>query len=197
MNMDMATCWVGGRIGGALAFDGVNDYVSIPHSAELCPQNEITVEVWINPEYIPSPTAPSGKDWGIISKGNAISTTNESYSLTLRGSSIEWRPIYSNTLNGGGVVGGTIAANTWAHVVGVYKAGVFSGVYVNGSLVGSMVPLNESLRQTPSYPLLIGRGNQNPYSHYFNGKIDEVRIYNRALMADEIYNHYLDGLSGF
>ena len=71
--------------------------------------------------------------------------------------------------------------NVWTHVALTYD-GATLRLYVNGVQVASQAQAGSI--QTPSTPLRIG-GNV-PYGEYFQGLIDEVRVYNRALSAAEI-----------
>jgi len=81
----------------------------------------------------------------------------------------------------------------WVHIVGVYSKKDGLKLYFNGKMVASMPPNNESIRITEN-PTIIGSG-----THKFIGKIDDIRIYNRALTDEEIKENYngnitLDGL---
>jgi hypothetical protein len=71
--------------------------------------------------------------------------------------------------------------NVWTHVALTYD-GAMLRLYVNGVQVASGAQAGSL--QTPATPLRIG-GNV-PYGEYFEGLIDEVRVYNRALSATEI-----------
>ena len=71
--------------------------------------------------------------------------------------------------------------NTWTHLAATYNASALR-LYVNGVQVGSLARTG-SLAVSGN-PLRIG-GN-NIWSEWFNGVIDEVRVYNRALSASEI-----------
>ncbi|MHC4629535.1 MAG: hypothetical protein ACYTDV_21380 [Planctomycetota bacterium] len=66
--------WALGRLSGALEFDGVDDYVEVPHAQILTVDNEVTVMAWVNtPRY----EVPGAGYQGIIAKGNSP----RSYSL--------------------------------------------------------------------------------------------------------------------
>ena len=69
----------------------------------------------------------------------------------------------------------------WSHLAVTYDGGVVR-LYVNGSEVSSRSTAG-TIRQTPD-PLWIG-GNQ-PYGEYFDGEIDDVRVYDRALEPAEL-----------
>ena len=67
-------------------------------------------------------------------------------------------------------------------------------VYVNGARTGSSV--FSAVPNTQAVPLRIGMSYYVPSGEYFKGAIDDVRIYNRALSAQEIQQLYLGGASG-
>ena len=80
---------------------------------------------------------------------------------------------------------GTIETGSWYHVAVTYDRNYLS-FYINGNLDSSFEETEPLYSNVHS--VLIGKTNNNYY--YFNGKIDEVRIYNRALTADENKAHY-------
>ncbi|MDP3003930.1 MAG: LamG-like jellyroll fold domain-containing protein, partial [Candidatus Azambacteria bacterium] len=82
------------------------------------------------------------------------------------------------------------ALNTWYHVVGVYDGSEMK-LYVNGVLKGSLATSGSIA--TNNSPLRIGKQFwwSTIYS-YWSGRIDEVKIYNRALNAMEVLEHYND-----
>ncbi len=83
-----------------------------------------------------------------------------------------------------------LSTDVWTHIAGVAN-GTHIMIYVNGELSAMKVNA-ESVDY--SYPVEIGRNGVYEGS-FFNGIIDEVRIYNRALTAQEITEHYTDHLS--
>jgi hypothetical protein len=85
----------------------------------------------------------------------------------------------------------TVPQNKWSHIVITCKNSI-GRIFINGiesSLVGSY---NACYLQSTTNDVNIGRAGDN--SNYFNGIIDEVRIYNRALSEEEIKAHYFSGL---
>ena len=76
---------------------------------------------------------------------------------------------------------GPLPLNTWSHLAVTYGGGSMR-LFVNGAQVAT-VALTGSIRTTAS-PLRIG-GN-SVWGEYFAGRIDEVRIYNRALTPAEV-----------
>ena len=127
----------------------------------------MTLEAWVNP------TALTGIWRDVIYKGN------DNYYL--EADSTDIRPA-TRAPSGSALFGtGKLSANAWTHLAGTYD-GATLRLYVNGVLVSSRaqtgtIPISTS-------PLQIG-GDSN-YGQYFPGKIDEVRIYSRALSAADI-----------
>jgi hypothetical protein len=74
-----------------------------------------------------------------------------------------------------------LTTNTWTHLAGTYD-GATMRMYVNGVQVSSRAQTGQIAISTS--PLQIG--GDTIYGQYFPGRIDEVRIYNRALSATEI-----------
>ncbi len=167
-----------GKVGKALLCDGVGVFKSIPHADKLDPKH-LTVEVWIQvSEY------PGGKDprrW-IVNK-NTHEFTQSHYGLVLDGKKIaaflnigggqqNYYEAYSDDI---------LQLNRWHHLAMTYDGSILE-VYVDGREVAAKKIGKE--RVPGSRPLDIGR-RQDGYI-YFTGKIDEVRLYNRALSAKEV-----------
>jgi hypothetical protein len=166
----------GGRFGNALSFDGVNDWVTIADAASVDLTSGMTIEAWVYP------TALSG--WRTVVLKEATSPNGLAYSLYAN-DNVPTRPAgYVNRGAGGDVpVRGVVplVLNTWSHLAVTYGGGSFR-LYVNGTQVGT-VALTGNIR-TSTGALRIG-GN-SVWQEWFAGRIDEVRIYNRALTAAEI-----------
>ena len=163
--------------GNALRFDGVDDYVEVPHHASLMPA-EITVEAWIyarsfsGAPYIVN-KAYSG-DGGYNIRCGTDGRLIFAVMYELPGT---WYAPYSTFL---------LDTDTWYHVVGTYKQGDLCCLYVNGDLeddVSSPEPMINNTR-------VVELGTEAHAAHWLNGIIDEVRIYNRALSAQEVKEHY-------
>ena len=160
-----------GRYGGALSFNGSNNLVTVGASPLLNLTSGMTLEAWINP------TAASGTRDVLIKEGANV----DIYNLYAR----NWRGRPESNVYAGGAnrtaEGTTLPANTWSHLAGTYD-GTTLRLYVNGVQVASAA--YSGTIGTSSGPLRIG-GN-SLWGEYFQGTIDEVRIYNRALTALEI-----------
>ena len=177
-----------GEVGQAFSFDG-NSYVSIPDSPLLDSlTNSITIELWLKTDQMTS-------DWtGIVAKGNSAWALQ----ATPGANTVDF-----NVSLGAGDLSGSRSINDdqWHHVAGVYD-GTNMFLYVDGTLDVSM-PATGLIPQN-SDPLAIGANVQayvppcgcNEPGYFFNGLIDEVSIYNRALTAQEIQAIYNAGISG-
>ncbi len=169
--------WTTGQIGGALQFDGVDDYVEIPNSSSLQLTNAITVAVWAKVNEFDVWRA-------MVSKGQS-------------GSHEYWLGYnYDNKLDFkfNGQSGININANTvitdsdWHHLVGVYDGNDIY-VFVDGILDSTPMSYVDINDNTGSLNIAY-----TPYWGYgwLDGFLDEVSIYNRSLTEDEIYDLYVD-----
>ncbi len=162
---------------GALRFDGIDDYVSVPHHADLTPTNYYAVMAWINPANVTGTKA-------IVSKGTTTAT-GSGYSLRLVGSSLE-ATLYSSTGAQRRVTVAGIVANQWQHVAVVFT-GSQGRVFINGVLKTTITCSGAS---QSTLPLMIGR-DASAASSYFNGMIDEVRFYNYNYPDADVMRHYM------
>jgi hypothetical protein len=164
--------WVVGYVGDALEFDGVDDWVEVPHDSTLTVDNEVTVMAWINTErYI----GPTGDNWqGIMAKGNP-----RSYSLYTQVSGA----LHFSTAGYGGLSSETIPLNEWVHVCAMVIEGAHQ-YYIDGEEAGR----NGSGIVLPgaSDTATVRIGNARDNNREFLGMIDDPRIYNRALTQDEV-----------
>jgi len=170
--------WTTGRYGGALTFNGTDDYVDCGNDASLSGMSELTIEAWI---YL-----DSDKDQGIVSKGyvsgycaNGDYTifvyTKKIYFWTSRGSSG-----YSNTV---------LDLGKWYHIVSVYNGATLRN-YING-VQDSVTGAGTGNIGTSACDLYIGKYYGDAQT--FRGLIDDVRIYNYARTTDQIMQDYLEG----
>ena len=173
--------WVDGKFGKALNFDGSNDYVEVPDSPSLDITDEITIETWIKPA-----TAQGS--------GNCKYPVCKSYSYILSYDHFleEWKgtlALYDGTDWRIPSTGVSISHGVWHHFVGVYSP-PYEIIYLDGT-----EKLNENIGSfsinTSTNNLWFGAHVDK--SEFYDGVIDEIRIYNRALNSNEIldlYNNY-------
>ena len=162
----------------AYSFDGVNDQIEVAHSASISPTNEVTVAAWIRPLAYED-------NKHCVSKGSHVNYFSRSYSLQGPWVDGKWRAALSTPAGEVVVASSDNAALTqWSHVLMSYD-GAAVKLYVNGVLSSSQAVVG-LITQT-SEGLFIGSHKFYAASDYwFNGGIDDVRIYNRALSAAEV-----------
>ncbi len=170
-----------GKSGGALSFDGENDYMNIPDlGISSLDVTEVTIEAWINPNSYDV----SGYTGIIVNKEDAWEIGLKNSTGELQGASAPgcWR--WAGTY--------VVPLNTWTHVAVVWT-GTNEYHYVNGTLVDTFTDCSTPLT-TNDQDLRVGaRGGDGSPNSYFKGIIDEVRVYNRALTADEIQQNFNAG----
>jgi chitodextrinase len=166
--------WTSGRNGGALNFDGVNDWVTVADSSTLDLTNAMTLEAWAQPSALVSwPTIVTKETTGNLVYGLFANSDTDQAASILTLASNGTQDIVRGT--------NTLPVATWTHLAATYDGSALK-LYVNGSQVGS-IPVS-GLIGTSSQPLRIG-GN-NIWGEWFQGKLDDLRVYNRALTAAEI-----------
>jgi hypothetical protein len=173
--------------GGALSFDGVDDYVNFTDKPEFTfTDAKFSLEIFFR--YINK----TGNDNGIIGKRDYGLTQREyNFYVYEPSSTPTLRFIISSNLTGNWttVESSTIQKNTWYHAVATSDAGV-GRIYLNGVLNATNNSMNSSTTNGTS-PLTIGNAfNSGSAVQYFNGSIPLARIYNRALTAQEVQQNY-------
>ncbi len=168
--------FVQGVSGQALSFDGMDDYVDNGNNLNL-QTSVVTVEGWIKAsdlsQHAPTIITKSRKG----SDGYVMGTIDGSFFIEI------------SHPGGWNIISKGIQADTWYHVAMTYENNKLIG-YLNGEEFGN---LSYTMATPVIEPLKIGHGYDTMGSwgtKGFNGFIDEVRIYNRALNASEIKAHY-------
>ena len=180
--------WVEGKYGKALSFDGINDYVEVPDDSDLDITNAITLEAWINPAISPQEGGAPILAKGYGSGGEVYAVDTE-FGNDLR--FFIWNPL--KVIAYTCVVGNWFSSdkvNKWRYVTATYDTskGVVK-IYENGNIIKTCTNFPTSSMKTNDHIVSIGSRESSKTSGYdlnFNGIIDEVRIYNRALTEDEI-----------
>lgn len=163
-----------GIFGQAASFNGTSDYVDFA-STVLTAATNITVSAWVK-------TSNTTSSMGIFGSGVKTGCNPSTQYFDLTGGKV-----YHNIGCGSSVISsGSYVASSWNHVLFTRDAGNLVRLYLNGSLVGG--PTNNSGGNAPSI------GNEmigaswigGVMSHYFNGQMDEVAIWNRVLTEVEV-----------
>jgi hypothetical protein len=175
-----------GYVGSAFSVrDG--SYVAVPDHPSLNPTSQITVATWIRR------STPYGYADPVVKKSDGNQTRG--YALEFTGNSPYKAICFWVYLNGPGWKSSgcyTIDGDEWTHIAGVYD-GTKVCVYVNGAL-GSYSPASGEILPSSS-ELNIGLDPSNTW-RYYNGLIDEVTIFDRALSAAEIQDLVSAGQAG-
>ena len=175
---------VDGKLGKALSFDGSDDYVDCGDSTDFEFSGDFSVEVWVkhsvssNQVYVSKWTgAGSGSQWWLGFYNNKAC-----FGVYTIESTPDWRLAWGTT---------DIADGEWHHVVGV-RSGTDIHIYQDGAWKGNGAPDSINIAGNNAAPLTIGNFNGSSGSWCFNGDIDEVRIWDGALTADDILYSYAD-----
>jgi len=176
-----------GKLGQALSFDGVDDYVETGNLSQINSVSGFTYSAWVYRTGAPSSYT------GIVSRKEGAPAVPSTDLLLKTPSDIFFRVgVDQNSF--GYTSSALIAINEWHHVVGVFDGSGSSNtdklkIYVDGAQQ-SITTASTAPTSAPSMTanLTIGFYNQTPF--YFPGKIDDVRVYNRALSASEVLQLY-------
>lgn len=175
--------------GQCFSFDGTSDYVDCGSSVDFDFTKFFTLETWIYR------SADSGTHERIISKSSIASYD---YWLQIFETDVLNVGLLTTTGSAKWLVGNKIIdLNRWHHVVGVKDETNFY-IYLDGVLDSSGITFGTimgDVRINNSNPLNIGRlGASGTWYYSFNGRIDDVRIYNEALELGKIQENYSIGL---
>ena len=174
-----ATWTTSGQFGTALSFNGNGNYIDLGQPASFKTTGSMTWSAWVRATGNPS------DDGQIVAQSNDNSgwqfktspdTGPRTFAVAVSPNSSSLTQRYSKTV---------LALNTWYYVAGVYNAAAQTlDIYVNGVLDdGALRGTVPGSQFTPSINASIG---QRSGGYYFNGTIDEVRIYGAALTAAQI-----------
>ena len=184
-----------GLFGSAFSFDGLDDYVSIPDSASLDLADEITVSLWAKINGFPLADSGSNHSGYLIDK--MISDPVGPFGIWVsRNEAVLGMFQTPQTPSDSGFgdwlsFTDTADLNNWHHYAMTYISGE-QRAYYDGREVDSR-PITGQLI-TNDLQIEIGSGVDRGY--FFDGLIDEVRIYNRALSDAEIKATYDAGSAG-
>ncbi|HYF51878.1 MAG TPA: PKD domain-containing protein [Planctomycetota bacterium] len=172
--------WVAGRFGGALSFDGADDYVQVNNASVLevgKSGGDFSVAYWI---YLRQ--GPTGQWRSIAHKGN--SDTERTFAMWLQpgANRIHYRISTVGNWNEGGDSASELAVNAWSHVAYV-KAGGTLKLYINGALDSQVSLSGASASNTGA--IYFGK---DPWFPGVNSVLDDIRITNYGLSATEVAN---------
>jgi methionine-rich copper-binding protein CopC len=163
--------WSTGFFGGGLTFDGVNDLVTVNDSATLDLTNGMTLEAWVKPT--------SAGTWrSVIMKERSAGLAYALYASNDAGSPESFVSIASDKSAAATVA---IPVNAWSHL-----ATTFDGSLLKLIVNGTVVATRSAVGNITTSAGLLSFGGNSIWGEYFQGVIDEVRIYSRPLTEGEI-----------
>ncbi len=188
--------WVAGRIGGALNFRGPAnaDHVRVPNYPK--PRTNMTLSAWV--------WADARPQWATIVKNwQTPGTAQFHFGLQDTGGDLSNYLIQQGGTQLGPVQEGVaLPLGAWQHVALVCDGGTMR-LYHNGAQVGAPLPYNGTINTNCAASLGIGAklaaGSVPPAGSdagYWQGKMDDLGIWTRALSAGEILSIYGAGLEG-
>lgn len=162
---------------GTFSFNGSSNYMRFPENSAFNVQNP-TIECWVRPNAL--------SQYGFwFEKG----TVNTQYSLFQEGSNIQWRTHNGSTIVTQSLSSSNISTTNYSQVVATIEGGQ-KKIYVNGVLKASTawtstIPTNANGCSIGAYG-----GYSGGRSYWYNGSIGSVKVYNRALTAEEVYRNF-------
>lgn len=176
----LGATFISGKSGYALEFNGVSDYIDLGSTSFLSGTTEFTVSLWINISDYPT-------GWGeyrMFELGTYYGSSPNTILLYIRYDTNDSIFLVNNDFP---VTGGVVPLNKWVHIVVTFKGGSSTKIYVDGVLKDTNTSFIPNYLNNGILPTKIG-GSEFGSRYYFKGAIDDVRIYNYALSADEIAN---------
>jgi hypothetical protein len=175
------TSWTTGQIGGALSFDGNGDYVNCGSGGSLDITSTITVSAWVKrPDYNTAGTIAGKTNSNSVTAGYSLHSYIEGFEFQFYSGG--WRRTTPRV---------PATAGQWHHIVGTYD-GSYACLYIDGVQRAS-ITYSGTIIPATGYPFQMGFWRSG-YPNYYKGLIDDVRVYNLALNAEEVWQLYQSGL---
>lgn len=185
-----------GNANSAYSFNGTNNFIEIPNSSSLdLSTNIYSISFWMKSTY------PTTKQCQFITKYSGIGTTTNGLMFVLNnstnGNSLQY--MYQSTAGGWGSAQTPVAnlpqSGSWVHVLITTNNG-YDKLYVNGLLVSSNTTKHSYKYGANTNSLRLGVGPTQNTGNYFNGSLDDIRIYNRELSQSESNTLYNETQTG-
>jgi Concanavalin A-like lectin/glucanases superfamily len=160
-----------GRFGQALTLDGASGMVTVPDDSTLRLSSGMTLEAWVRPSALTSASSILTKD----------QTGGFSYSLLANtAANVPSANVFTTSaLAAAGPA--SLALGTWTHVAETWD-GANVKLFIDGAEVASQ-PTTGSLAVNAGQLKI---GGSSAAGQFFNGLVDEVRVFSRARTASEI-----------
>lgn len=176
-----STAWgngVTGKFNSSLNFDGSNDYITIPDNPSLEILGSWTVSLWLYPNSVTGdhnlfqPAGSSATNfWTINTSGTEVRYTNNN--------------VADFPSSGFG-----LSTGQWIQIT-IVKSGSVVYFYKNSSLISTASSVTEPASFSSGGGIIGARSESSSLNYYYNGQIDDIRIYNYALttaQAKLLYN---------
>jgi len=172
-----------GKFGFAGAFNGSNSYVSINSSTALQLLGDYAVSFWFKTNAV------SGTQ-RLVNKDNANDFSGGWGFSLYSNSTFNWSHNDGSNNQNWNINAGTISTNTWYNVCAVYSdSNNLRTFYLNGSSVGTIATNTNVAASTDN--LFFGTyGASSPSGQYLNGSLDQIRIYDSAISAENVTSLY-------
>jgi hypothetical protein len=169
-----ANTYTTGKVGQAFSLDGNDDYVNIPYSSNLnISGKSFTLEAWAKRKQSGSVDFIFGQGQTNNNQGLHFGYRSDAFTFAFYNDDLDTPSIYTDV-------------DEWHHWAGAYDASTNQKkLYRDGNLVAS----DTASDYLGSGDVTIGVTSWKSSGDYFNGLIDEVAIYNRALSQQEISHH--------
>ena len=161
------------KAGPCLSFNGTNNYIRVPSSSSLDQTGDFTLSAWVYVRTITSTAV-------VLERG--VYGSSDEYGLVFSGSPSNGVSFQAN--NTYYYSNQAFPLNQWVHLTGVLS-GTTGTTYINGGSVAT-----GTLAKATSGTDILNIGYRPGSGYYFDGLIDDVRIYSRALSATEITQLY-------
>lgn len=171
-----------GKFGSALVFSG--NYVTVPNASSLSLTTGMTLEAWVYPTtsggYATAVMKEQAGEYLYVLYGSAPGAPSGQINVGANGSG-------ERAVDGASA----LPLNTWSHLATTFD-GSTQRLYVNGAQVAAKAVTGSIATSTGALRI----GGNAVWGEYFRGRIDEVRIYSRALSAGEIQTDMTTAIGG-
>jgi hypothetical protein len=175
-----------GQVNSAYQFDGVSNYIEVPDNILLDTGagQSVAICLWVRPE----------SNGGLISKYRSVPPRG-GYQMSAFGDSVWFDGRDRDDYRSSGYPHVNLRDGDWHFVVGMRSGSIWS-IWVDSVMLSSRDAGSTSAMDN-DLPMVIGCGNDvTGNAGFLTGKIDDIRIYNRALTMDEILTLWNDRPSG-
>jgi hypothetical protein len=172
-----------GNPNSAYSFDGSTSYIEVVDGTQFDFTNNMSVSIWINPKQEQAYAA------SVLSKSHA-SLSGSSWSFTQHGNNqrLYYFSYQQDVPDSLVSTGKLAAANQWSYYT-LIKQNTFLQAYLNGVYVNGNHGTSDIIKTNGDLSFLIG-ASYGGSDGYFNGTIDDICIYNRALTPEEVSTLY-------